>query len=229
MPKDSFLKLSAVKRTELSEKMIAYFLDHSLDTLNKSELVLFLGIGKGTLYNYFEDEVDIYIYLLDYLLNDPTATIANQNPKSFEEFADFTLRHLVSHTDKVKNIVHYRIYQDMKYSTHKKLRDKIKLEDELFLLRFEPYFKKAKELKLFHKDVTWKQMGIIIDIVRLYGYDYVRSTPFEDIRLFERMFELFKILAVGIVTSNQHAHEFIVHLEKTIQRKVELANENELF
>lgn len=65
MPKPTFFNLSEEKRHSLLEIAIEEFASNNYNNASISRIVARAGIAKGSLYQYFEDKKDLYLYLLD--------------------------------------------------------------------------------------------------------------------------------------------------------------------
>lgn len=65
MPKPTFFNLPEVKRTAFVDAAIDEFAAHDYETASISQIVARLGIAKGSLYQYFEDKRDLYLYLIE--------------------------------------------------------------------------------------------------------------------------------------------------------------------
>ena len=65
MPKNTFDKLSELKKQQLLKAAYQEFALKSLDSASITLLVKKLGIAKGSIYQYFENKEDLYLYLLE--------------------------------------------------------------------------------------------------------------------------------------------------------------------
>jgi len=64
VPKPTFSNLPAPKRDALVEVALAEFAEHSYHRASLSRIVERAGIAKGSVYQYFEDKLDLYRWLL---------------------------------------------------------------------------------------------------------------------------------------------------------------------
>lgn len=64
MPKSTFLNLKDDKKKMLTEAFMKEFATHSYDTASLTAVVKSLGIAKGSIYQYFEDKQDLFMYLI---------------------------------------------------------------------------------------------------------------------------------------------------------------------
>jgi AcrR family transcriptional regulator len=65
MPKQTFLNLPEEKRNAFIEIALAEFANNEYNTASVSKIVEKAGIAKGSLYQYFEDKQELFLYLLD--------------------------------------------------------------------------------------------------------------------------------------------------------------------
>jgi AcrR family transcriptional regulator len=65
MPQPTFFNLPAEKRDALVAIALAEFAAHDYATASVSRIVAEAGIAKGSLYQYFNDKQDLFLYLFD--------------------------------------------------------------------------------------------------------------------------------------------------------------------
>lgn len=65
MPKQTFLNLPDEKRNAFIEIALDEFSNKDYNSASISKIVEKAGIAKGSLYQYFEDKKDLFLYLLD--------------------------------------------------------------------------------------------------------------------------------------------------------------------
>lgn len=66
MPKDTFLNLEEEKRQRFIAAALEEFAHNSYAQASITRLVARLGIAKGSVYQYFEDKRDLWLYLKNY-------------------------------------------------------------------------------------------------------------------------------------------------------------------
>ena len=64
MPTPTFLKLPNEKRSRIVERAIEEFSEHPYRQASLSRIVVRAGIAKGSLYQYFDDKLDLYEWLV---------------------------------------------------------------------------------------------------------------------------------------------------------------------
>ena len=65
MPKQTFFNLDDTKRELITKYSLEEFSSHSFQEASVNTIVKNAGISKGSLYQYFEDKVDLYLYMLE--------------------------------------------------------------------------------------------------------------------------------------------------------------------
>lgn len=64
MPKSTFFNLSSEKRQRVVEAFLREFATKTYDEASLSEVVKQLGIAKGSMYQYFDDKWDLFLFLI---------------------------------------------------------------------------------------------------------------------------------------------------------------------
>lgn len=65
MPKPTFFNLPEHKRQLIFQHALTEFANHPYEQASLSEIVSKTGIAKGSMYQYFEDKCDLYMYVLE--------------------------------------------------------------------------------------------------------------------------------------------------------------------
>ena len=126
MPKQTFLNLSEEKRKAFTEIALEEFANNDYNTASVSKIVEKAGIAKGSVYQYFEDKQDLFLYLLDVSNQEMMGYIQQSPPPA--PHADFfgVLRWQMSAT--VQASVRYPIHSKLArraYSSPLSFRDTI--------------------------------------------------------------------------------------------------------
>lgn len=98
MPKPTFLNLPEEKRNAFLEIALEEFANNDYNSASISKIVEKAGIAKGSVYQYFEDKQDLFLYLLDHANREMMGVIQQSPPP--DPNADFfaTLRWQMSAT-----------------------------------------------------------------------------------------------------------------------------------
>ncbi|WP_303921503.1 TetR/AcrR family transcriptional regulator [Draconibacterium sediminis] len=65
MPKETFIKLKKEKRKQITDAFLREFAVKTYDEASISMVVKQLGIAKGSVYQYFNDKLDLFMYLVN--------------------------------------------------------------------------------------------------------------------------------------------------------------------
>jgi AcrR family transcriptional regulator len=82
MPKQTFLNLAEEKRQSIVNAAIDEFLEYGFEASSINRIVANSGISKGSFYQYFEDKMDVFRYLMDLLANEKTEFFKDRHPPS---------------------------------------------------------------------------------------------------------------------------------------------------
>ncbi|MFO7663639.1 MAG: TetR/AcrR family transcriptional regulator [Chloroflexota bacterium] len=97
MPTDTFFNLPEDKRRIILDRAIEEFADHNYNQASVSRIVARAGIAKGSLYQYFTDKRDLYLYLLQLVADEKQTFLAAAQPPDPNGSIFDTLRWLFSH------------------------------------------------------------------------------------------------------------------------------------
>src|SRR5512145_1594758 len=111
MPRQTFLNLPEEKRRAFIDIALEEFANNDYNTASISKIVEKAGIAKGSVYQYFEDKQDLFLYLLDVANRGMMGAIQHTPPP--DPNADFfeTLRWQMSVT----------VQASLKYPVHSRL------------------------------------------------------------------------------------------------------------
>src|SRR5512145_202657 len=82
MPKQTFLNLPEEKRQAVVNAAVDEFADYGFEASSINRIVANSGISKGSFYQYFEDKMDVFRYLMDMLANEKTVFFKDKHPPS---------------------------------------------------------------------------------------------------------------------------------------------------
>ncbi len=86
MPRPTFFNLAGSKRDRLVNTMRAEFAAHSFTHASVDRITQNAGISKGSFYQYFEDKLDAYIYVINQSLEQRMAMVGtNQSETSITD------------------------------------------------------------------------------------------------------------------------------------------------
>lgn len=82
MPKQTFLNLPEEKRTSIANAAIEEFAEYGFEASSINRIVANSGISKGSFYQYFEDKMDVFKYLMDVIAKEKTEYYKGKHPPS---------------------------------------------------------------------------------------------------------------------------------------------------
>jgi AcrR family transcriptional regulator len=80
MPSDTWWNLELPKRQFIIDACLTEFAAHNMDSASLSTIVKELGIAKGSIYQYFTDKEELYLYILKYAHDQLVAQLRNRIP-----------------------------------------------------------------------------------------------------------------------------------------------------
>jgi TetR/AcrR family transcriptional regulator len=80
MPKSTFFNLPEEKRSLILDLAIEEFAERDYKSASISNIVARAGIAKGSLYQYFEDKHDLYLYLIELAGEEKKTFLASHPP-----------------------------------------------------------------------------------------------------------------------------------------------------
>ena len=86
MPKQTFYNLPEEKRNKIINLSLLEFAQHSYRTASLSRIVEKAGIAKGSMYQYFENKRELYLYLIDFTTNRKLSYLDRHLDSSLEDF-----------------------------------------------------------------------------------------------------------------------------------------------
>ncbi len=86
MPKQTFHSLDDEKRNRIKSAFLLEFSLNSYDDASISNVVRKLGISKGSIYQYFEDKLDVFNYLIAESVKVKVAYVGRTKREDFPDF-----------------------------------------------------------------------------------------------------------------------------------------------
>ncbi|MDD2921631.1 MAG: TetR/AcrR family transcriptional regulator [Anaerolineales bacterium] len=80
MPKQTFLNLLEEKRQTIVNAAVDEFAAYGYESASINRIVANSGISKGSFYQYFEDKMDVFKYLMDVLANEKMEFFKEKRP-----------------------------------------------------------------------------------------------------------------------------------------------------
>ncbi|MFK7920672.1 MAG: TetR/AcrR family transcriptional regulator [Bacteroidia bacterium] len=89
MPSVTFEKLSSEKRNRFIEAALLEFSQHNFEMASINRIIKKLGIARGSVYQYFEDKVDLWLYLKSYAEQQKVTYIQAVQRSDYDSFWDY--------------------------------------------------------------------------------------------------------------------------------------------
>ena len=82
MPKQTFFNLPEKKRSAIVNAAVDEFADYGFESASINRIVANSSISKGSFYQYFEDKMDVFKYLMDIIAKEKTDYYMGKHPPS---------------------------------------------------------------------------------------------------------------------------------------------------
>lgn len=86
MPKETFHNLPEEKKGQFINAALEEFAGNNFDTASVTRIVKKLGIAKGSVYQYFEDKLELWLYLKEYCEGVKMSYVRSVNRADFDSF-----------------------------------------------------------------------------------------------------------------------------------------------
>jgi AcrR family transcriptional regulator len=80
MPSDTWWNLELPKRQFIIDACLTEFAAHNIESASLSTIVKEIGIAKGSMYQYFTDKEELYLYILKYAHDQLVTQLRNHMP-----------------------------------------------------------------------------------------------------------------------------------------------------
>lgn len=89
MPKETFHNLSEEKRNQFMQVALQEFASFNYDAASINRIIQKLGIARGSVYQYFENKLDLWLYLKEYSEGVKTSYILEVNRADYTDFWEY--------------------------------------------------------------------------------------------------------------------------------------------
>ena len=89
---ESFQALSEEKQQRIIDVCIQEFAQYGYENSSTNRIIKESGISKGSLFKYFHTKEDMYLYILDYVVNEITSEIRNKTDNLPQDIFDRVYR-----------------------------------------------------------------------------------------------------------------------------------------
>jgi TetR/AcrR family transcriptional regulator len=158
MPKKLFYELDDEKRARIIRAALSEFAQYSYNESSTNRIVKHAGIGKGSLFKYFQNKKDLYFYILDAITADLTADLAGEMTNLKGDLFDRTIRYAeLEFAWYMQNPEKYRLFK----------KAFVKNDTEIFKETEQRYALEGNEVfyRLF-EDVDTREKEKFLDILK---------------------------------------------------------------
>ncbi|MEQ8470772.1 MAG: TetR/AcrR family transcriptional regulator [Marinoscillum sp.] len=178
MPKSTFQNLDNSKRKQITEAFLREFAIKTFDEASITVVVKQLGIAKGSIYQYFKDKLDLYMYLIQECSIVKMSYVQSIKREDHPDFwAYFRNLYAAGYEFDAQNPLQshflHNLIQNLNSPSVKPLFDQMMGQT---IAGFETLVAKEIELGLFRSDVPVKTMAFMLYKVGVGIQEYLEHT-----------------------------------------------------
>ncbi|MCB0705760.1 MAG: TetR/AcrR family transcriptional regulator [Saprospiraceae bacterium] len=164
MPKQTFLNLEEGKRKQFVDAFLREFSIKTFDEASITEVVKLLGIAKGSVYQYFESKLDLFLFLLQECVAVKMKYVATIERKDYADFWMY-FRDLYVYgvqfdeENPLQSHFLHNLVNNLNSPSTKELYKELEGQS---VLAFEAMAKKEMELGLFRDDIPTQTIGFLL-------------------------------------------------------------------
>lgn len=164
MPKPTFINLKKEKREVITSAFLREFAVKTYDEASITEVVKKLGIAKGSIYQYFADKLDLFVFLIGECSTVKQKYVGSVDRNNFKDFWAYfrelyTLGFQFDAENPLKSHFLHNLTQNLNSPSVKKLYDEMLQQ---IVSGFEIMVKAEVERKLFRDDISIKTMAFML-------------------------------------------------------------------
>lgn len=164
MPKKTFLKLNEAKKNQITDAFLREFSIKTYDEASVSIVVKQLGIAKGSIYQYFENKLDLFLYLISECSAVKMTHIGKIERKGYPDFWSyfrdlFLLGYQFDNKNPLQSHFLHNLLDNLNSPTIKHIFKEMMQQS---VLAFENIVQHEVELGLFRTDISVKTMGFML-------------------------------------------------------------------
>jgi AcrR family transcriptional regulator len=164
MPKKTFLKLNETKRKQITDAFLREFAVKTYDEASISVVVKQLGIAKGSVYQYFDNKLDLFLYLIGECSAVKTSYISSIERKNYPDFWSyfrdlFLFGYQFDNENPLQSHFLHNLLDNLNSPSIKHLFKEMMKQS---VLAFQEIVKNEVELGLFKDNIPIKTMGFML-------------------------------------------------------------------
>jgi len=164
MPKQTFLNLEAGKKQQITEAFLREFAIKPFDEASITVVVKQLGIAKGSIYQYFEDKLELFMYLMGECALKKKQYVEGIHRNDYPDFWTY-FRNLYEygftfdHENPLQSHFLHNLTQNLNSPSIRMIYDQ--MLDQV-VSSFKEMVKLEVELGLFRNDISIDTMGFML-------------------------------------------------------------------
>jgi AcrR family transcriptional regulator len=164
MPKDTFNKLNEEKRNLIVEAFYKEFTLNTFDDASITRVVKSLGISKGSIYQYFDNKLDLYLYLMETAGSRKVGFIENIKRSSYSDFWEYmnALYEQGIAFDKKFYLESHFLHSALNNAYSPSIKEVFDQWKQAVLKEFVKKVKVEIELNLFHNELPVEKMAFML-------------------------------------------------------------------
>lgn len=195
MPKQTFVNLDTRKKRLITESFLREFTIKSYDEASITVVVKELGIAKGSVYQYFDNKLDLYMHLIEVCSNVKMQYIASLKRTDYSDFWAY-FRDLYVHgydfdsENPLESHFLHNLVQNLNSPSVKTLFDQMKTHT---IAGFEKLVSYEVEQGLFRSDIPIRTQAFFLYKIGVSIQEYLEHTriinPIESIKTNEPVYK----------------------------------------
>ncbi len=164
MPKETFIRLKDEKRKSLTDAFLREFATHKYDDASLSNVVKSLGIAKGSIYQYFNDKFDLFMYLSEICVGVKIKYVDSIKREDFPDYWSYfkTLYECGCKFDNENPLESHFLHNLPENMNSPSVKNLLNDMEKKTVMAFEKMVEYEINLGLFREDVPIKTMAFML-------------------------------------------------------------------
>jgi len=178
MPKQTFNNLDSERQTQIMTAVLDEFSDYTYAEASTNRICKNAGIAKGSFYQYFEDKLDVYVYLLTQSTGVKMAvfgeTLKNLDNLTFLE--QIRALYLCGIEFAIQNPKYARLAQKFAHEKNESVKQSVlKGNTQKAYTFYEHLIEKAKKQGTVKKQIDTRALALLIQALNDAVLDYMTT------------------------------------------------------
>lgn len=156
MPKETFNKLKEAKRKSIINAFLLEFSLNTYDDASINPVIKKLDIAKGSIYQYFDDKLDLFTYLISVCNKAKAAYVSDISRENYPDFWEY-YKSLIEagmkfdHENPIQSVFLHKLEQNLSSKSTRHLLDKYKRQ---ILEHYKTMVQYEIERGFFRQDIS---------------------------------------------------------------------------